>query len=298
MKNLFQKRNFRFLFLTLLFTAAASLICIFGFPFVSSGTNLVTLGLSQVSAAAAENISKPSYEELQTENAQLREEVASLRQQLTEYYDLKEENEKLWSFYNIKKENPSYTYVPASVVRRDAAGDFYTFVIDAGTVSGISKEDPVITENGLIGVVTAADARTAMVKTVLSPEVKVGVWDKTTKDTGIVSGSAQYCDDNRTLLSKLSADHKIKKGDIIVTSGVGGKFPPNLILGKVQELSYDTYDATQYAVVQPYEDIRKVTNVLVITDFDNKGQISSFAQSSVQNTQPASSVPQAQGETE
>lgn len=298
MKKFFQSRNFRFLVLTLLFTAAASLICFFGFPFVSTGTNMVTLGLSQVSAAAAENISRPSYDELQEENTQLREEIASLREQLTDYYDLKEENEKLWSFYNIKKENPSYTYVPASVVRRDAAGDFYTFVIDAGTASGISKEDPVITENGLIGVVSAADAQTAMVKTVLSPEVKVGVWDKSTKDTGILSGSARYCDDNRTLLTKLSADHKIKEGDIIVTSGVGGKYPPNLILGEVETLSYDAYDATQYAVIEPYEDIRKVTNVLIITDFDNKGQISSFAESAGQSTQPASSQPQTQGETQ
>ena len=64
-----------------------------------------------------------------------------------------------------------------------------------------------------------------------------------------------------------------KKGDIIVTSGIGGVYPADLILGEVTNIRYDDYDAAKYAVVKPYEDIKSVTDVVVLTDFKNKGEI-------------------------
>lgn len=274
MKKLYRRKSFKVFAVTIVAVCVLAIVCFFCYPFLSSGINILTNGLSQVSAEVSENLNKSSYDELLEENQKLAEENAKLREQVADYYDLKEENQRLWKFYNIKKENPTYTYVPSTVIRRDSNADFYSFTIDAGTSLGISVNDPVITENGLVGIVSECDASSSKVKTILSPEIKIGAVDSKTKDSGVISGSSRYCDDNLTMLTKISSENKIAEGDIIKTSGVGGLFPADIIIGQVKEFSFDDYDASKYTVIEPYEDIRKVSSVLVITDFNTKGQVS------------------------
>lgn len=114
---------------------------------------------------------------------------------------------------------------------------------------------------------------TCRVRTILSPDTKASAIDKKTSDNGIISGNAEYCDDNLTCLTKIAENNKIKAGDIVVTSGTGGVYPKNLIIGKVKELKFNSYDTTRYAVVEPYEDIRTVTSAAIITNFDGKGEV-------------------------
>ena len=163
--------------------------------------------------------------------------------------------------------------MPASVIRRDSSQDFYSFTIDVGTSNGVHNQDPVVTDQGLIGFISSVNAVSSKVTTILSPDLQAGAYDKRTKDSGIVGGNALYADENKTTFTKIDANAKIKKGDIITTSGIGGIYPENLIVGKVSDIKYDKYDATKYAVVTPYENIKKITNVVVITDFKNKGEI-------------------------
>ncbi len=58
-----------------------------------------------------------------------------------------------------------------------------------------------------------------------------------------------------------------------MTSGAGGVYPDNLIVGEVREIKFNSYDTTRYAVVEPYEDIKSITAAAVITDFDGKGEV-------------------------
>ena len=267
-------KSFKVFIILICVALLISAVCAFCYPFLSSGTNFLTQGLSYASASVTASPDQLSYEELQAENQKLKSENAELRQELGDYYDTIAENEKLWKFYDIKKENPQNSYVPATVIRRDANADFYAFTIDAGKNLGVNVNDPVITENGLIGIVFECDATTSKVKTILSPDIKVGATSQKSKDAGVISGSGTYCDQNLTMLTKISSDNKLKKGDIIVTSGVGGMFPKNLVIGQVENISFDNFDTSKFAVIKPFEDIRKVSNVLVITDFSTQGQIS------------------------
>lgn len=268
----FSDKKVKIVSITIAAVILVMIISAAGRPFLSSGVNFLTKGLSQVSAAAAAQGEK-TYDELLEENKALKKESANLRTQLVDYYDLKDENARLWKYYKIKKGNSDYEIMPASVIRRDASQDFYSFSIDVGTTNGVSVQDPVITENGLVGFISSANAVSSKVTTILSPDLQAGALDKRTKDSGVIAGSALYADDNKTTLSKIDANAKIKKDDIITTSGIGGIYPENLIVGKVSDIKYDKYDATKYAVVTPYENIKKVTDVVVLTDFKNKGEI-------------------------
>lgn len=241
---------------------------------LSSIVNGITLPMSEVSAAATQEIVKPSYDELEKENKELEKELAELRTQLADYYNVKQENERLWRYYDLKADNPQYDILPATVVRRDPNDDFYSFTINKGKKSDVSAGDPVVTENGIIGWVCEVDAYTAKVKTILSPDAKVGVIDTVTRDSGVVSGSVLYADKNLTTMTRISALNKLEKGDIVTTTGISGMYPSGLIVGEVKEVAFDEYDTSMYAVIAPFEDIRTVIDVVVITSFEGQGEIS------------------------
>ncbi len=273
MKGFLHNKNFKTLLITLVILVVMSVLSLADNSVVSSAVNGITKGLFQVSASATASADTVSYDDLKKENEELKKENAELRSQLVDYYETKSENDRLWKYYDLKKENPSYKILPASVIRRDANDDFYSFTLDIGSSNGVELNDPVITENGLVGWVCRTDAGTCKVKTILSPDTRAGAIDKKTGDLGIVSGSAEYSDQNLTCLTKIAEDNKIKEGDIIVTSGTGGVYPGNLVIGEVKELSFNSYDTTRCAIIEPYEDIRTVTAAAVITDFETKGEV-------------------------
>lgn len=266
-------KNFKALIITLIVVLTVSVFSLGENSVISSAINGFTKGLFQVSASATASADTATYEELKSENEKLRKENAQLREQLIDYYDTKAENDRLWKYYNLKKQNPSYKIQPANVIKRDTNDDFYAFTLDVGSSNEVNVNDPVITENGLVGWISQVDLTTCKVKTILSPDTKAGAIDKQTNDSGIISGSTSLCDDNLTSLNKLAEDNKIKEGDIIVTSGTAGVYPPNLIIGKVKEIKYNSYDISRYAVIEPYEDIREITSAAVITSFDTQGEI-------------------------
>lgn len=272
--NFLNNKNLKALAITLVIVIVMGVFCLADNSFVSTAVNSTFRGLFQVTSAAAAGVDAESYDELKTENEKLKQENARLREALVDYYNVKEENEKLWKYYDLKKENPSYQIQPANVIRRDSNDDFYSFTLDIGSANGVEANCPVITDNGLVGWVSSVDATTCIVKTVLSPDTKAGAVDKQTKDSGIITGSASLCDRNLTQLTKITEDNKIKEGDIVVTSGAGGVYPDNLIIGEVREVKFNSYDTTRYALVEPYDDIKSITAAAVITDFDGKGEVS------------------------
>lgn len=266
-------KNRKALIITLIILSLMSVLSQEENSLISSGVNLVTRGLFQVTASATADNGSASPEELRGEVERLKTENAELRAQVSDYIDIKQENARLQKLLDIKKDNPSCQMTPANVIKRDANDDFYAFTLDIGTSNGVGVNNPVITENGLIGWVCQADAATCKVKTVLSPDTKTGAKDKQSGDNGIINGSATLCDQNLTAMTKLAENHKVKKGDMIVTSGTGGVYPGGLLIGEVQRVEFNAYDASRYAVIKPYEDIRTVSTAAVITDFKGKGKV-------------------------
>lgn len=241
---------------------------------ISSAVSGIGYGLSKVTAAATSNHKQTmSYDELLNEYEQLKKENAQLRAQVVDYYNTKAENTRLWRFYDLKKEHTDYTVIPSTVLRRDVNDEFSAFTIDKGTASGISVGDPVVTDNGVVGWIGEADRSTSKVVTVLSPRTSIGAVDNKSKDMGIVTGRTKYAEKGQMVFSKLGADNKVKAGDIITTTGISGLYPKGLILGQVKEVCYDTYDTSYYAVIEPYDDIAKLTEAAVITEFSGQDEI-------------------------
>ena len=246
----------------------------FGTNIISSAVGYITTGMQRVSATVTENKGKKTYSELLAENEELKKEIATLRTQLADYSDTKVENARLWKFYGLKKSDDSYDFVPSTVIRRDSQSKFYSFTIDRGTSDKISVNDPVVSENGLVGYVNSVSRNHSTVTTILSPDLSAGGFDVKSKDKGLISGDPEYSDKGLVTFKKLEENNKIKVGDQISTTGVGGVYPKNISIGKVKELKYNDFDTSLYAVVEPYENVKTVSDVVVITSFKGQGEVS------------------------
>ena len=76
---------------------------------------------------------------------------------------------------------------------------------------------------------------------------------------------------NGTLrLNYLKNDTEMYDGAIITTSGAGDNFPKDLVIGYVLSVEQSENDISKYAVIQPYEDIKTVKDVFVVTGFPGK----------------------------
>lgn len=268
-----RNRFFRVPVITLAAVALLALLSQSENSLLSSGLNAVTGWMFQLTASATANVDTATKEELAERVAALEEENAALRRQLADYIDMQAENEQLWKYYHLKKENPSFEIAPANVIRRDANDDFYAFTLDVGTAVGVSVNAPVITDSGLVGWVCQADATTCKVKTILSPDTKAGVQGKQSGDSGILSGSATLCDQNLTGMNALAENNKLRPGDMVVTAGIGGVYPSGLPVGEVQSIEFNKYDASRSAVIKPYVDVRSITTAAVITRFEARSKV-------------------------
>lgn len=212
-------------------------------------------------------------ENLKKENDLLKSQINELRDLSVDYNNVKRENLRFRKYYGIKQSNESLKFVSASVIGRDSTECFWDFVIDKGTKDGIAPNDAVLTENGLVGRVCTVTANSSRVKTILSPESKIGAVDSVTGDSGVISGTAAQAANNFTRMTFIPAQSEMKSGDIVVTSGISGMYPKNLKIGNIKSIEYDSRDSSYYALLEPFENIREIKDVFVVSDFKGKGTI-------------------------
>ncbi|MEG1819251.1 MAG: rod shape-determining protein MreC [Oscillospiraceae bacterium] len=202
----------------------------------------------------------------------LQEQVGNYKKQLVDYEKNKQKIKLYEDFLQIKEEHSDFKVEPANVIGRDAANAFYSIVLNKGSADGIEKNDPVICGNGqLVGVVTKVGSTYCVVSTIFDPEVKISAYEVRTRETGFSTTSAELAREKLCRLSGLERNTAISTGGIVCTSGVGGIYPRDLIMGTVKEVKNDSHDISSYATITPGFDIKKLEDVLVITQFDGQG---------------------------
>lgn len=280
MKNFFKSNIFKCIIALLLIVCGISILVFTpGAFFVPSCLNSALVPMQQVADRITGNAAdvlpkeKKTAQEYEQEIAQLKGEIKRMRTVLIDYYNVKRENAQYLKFYSFKKQNKSLIFVPALVVARDPNDIFYGFTLNKGRSDGISVNDAVITQNGLIGRVSAVTANSCTVKTVLSSDVKFGVVAKESNDSGVVTGSAKLAAEGLTRMMYLSAQNKVEPGNLVVTTGLGGICPKDLPVGVVKEIAHDDFDSSFFAIVEPIDDIKSLMDVFVVTNFEGKGNV-------------------------
>lgn len=89
-------------------------------------------------------------------------------------------------------------------------------------------------------------------------------------DGGVTSGKVTLAQDGKLRLEELGRDAKAAVGDYVVSFGEGGNYPSKLLIGEIVEIAPESDGLSMYAVLKPFANIGKITDVLVITDFNGK----------------------------
>lgn len=192
--------------------------------------------------------------ELQELNRRLLGEIVSLK-------EVQSENDRLRKLLDFGTE-AKYQFIGAQVVAKDVSTDFRAVRINRGSDHGVKKDMAVVTHEGVVGRVLRTTNRTADVLTVLDFLSAVPALNSRSRTQGIVEGlTDELCQIKFTLRTD-----DVQKGDLFVTSGLGGVFPKGQPVGTVVEVKRKPYGITQYIELKPAVDFYKIEEVLVLTD--------------------------------
>ncbi|MBE6622579.1 MAG: rod shape-determining protein MreC [Ruminococcaceae bacterium] len=203
--------------------------------------------------------------QLRRENEQLIEDNARLLAQTRANASLAEENEWLRKFLGLKNERTEMEFVDAKIVARDI-GFIRTFTLDKGSMHGISENMPVITEDGLIGLVTEAGISTSRGISLINNNMSVGVYMERTMTSAVLTGSFDLYSDGLCKVINLPSDAEVYVGDMVYTSGYGSIYPKDIVVGTVVSVEPNPENYTLSAIVQPAADVNLADYVMVVTE--------------------------------
>lgn len=200
---------------------------------------------------------------LRQRNAELEAQVSQLQTQLIELQQRVNETEILAALVDFSRSNPESTYKAASVIGRDPSPFLHYIIINRGSNDDIRRGMPVVTNQGLVGRVDAVIADAARVQLITDPASAVNVYLQTADTSAILSGSVT----GDVSLDLISQNVTVESGDLILTSGLGGGYPADLIIGQIVTVRSLEFELFQQATVQPAVDFSRLEIVLVITNF-------------------------------
>ena len=209
------------------------------------------------------------YEELNTELDTLRKQVADLEAQLRESGEAARENQQLRQLLRLQEKHQDFVFESARVTQRSTTNWESTFTLSKGSSAGVQTGNCVISETGaLVGVVEEVGLNYCRVSTVINTDIEMGGICVRTDCAGILEGDFALMSQGRLKLSYLPDDAQLRPGDQILTSGQGDIYPPDLVVGRVEELRSDPSGMMRYAVLKPQARLDSMVEVFIIKEFD------------------------------
>lgn len=209
-----------------------------------------------------------TVEDLQRENEALRRENARLKEENRQATVDSEENARLRNILNLRQQRRDFTLESAHITERSSSNWASTVTLGKGTNCDIAIGDCVVDEYGyLVGVVTDVGLNWSTVTTILDTDSQLGALVFRTGETTVAMGDLSLMSTGKLKLSYLQSESSLINGDLIVTSGLGGYYPSDLVIGAVEEILTDDSGLTQYAILAPKTDLESLVEVFVITDF-------------------------------
>ncbi|HEX5027910.1 MAG TPA: rod shape-determining protein MreC [Gaiellaceae bacterium] len=206
----------------------------------------------------------------------LREENRALRQQAIQSQFALQENAFLreqLDYLDGPRFPSDFRPVVAEVTGRPAGAFAQAIVIAAGSSSGVRLNDPVVTADGLVGLVTRVTAKLARVQLLTDEEAAASAIDLRTGATGIVRHARGT---RETLVfDRVRKQDVIRVGDQVVTAGwragaLSSLYPKGIPIGRVTSFGLTDTDLFQQVQVDPYVDFGSLDAVIVLVPRDRQ----------------------------
>jgi rod shape-determining protein MreC len=197
--------------------------------------------------------------DVRSENARLAERVAQVESENLQFREALVASGHLERVAAMRDE-AEIPMLPAEIVGLDVTPFFRSILIDRGTEHGVMPGNPVITQDGVVGVVTAASAHAAKIMLLLDRQSTVDALIQRSRARGLVHGAGR----DALEFEFFVRESDVVVGDEVVTSGLGGVYPKGLSLGRVSEIRESTGQLTQIAVVRPAVDLGRLEQIFVM----------------------------------
>ncbi len=205
-----------------------------------------------------------TLQELQERNRQLERNLAEIQVEIVRLREIEQDYYRLSDILNYAAERPDESLVTGDVIAQDTSSYLKWVIINKGARDGVAIGDPVINELGLVGRVEEISANTSWVRLVIDPSSTVDGLVQNAQARGSVSGQIR----SNLLMEFIPQEAVIETGDLVVTSGLGGTYPANIVLGQITTVIRETANPFQQAEMRPTVNFDDLQIVSVITNFE------------------------------
>jgi rod shape-determining protein MreC len=226
--------------------------------FISGIFNRISLAISGSVGDLAD------IETLRARNADLEEALVKFQSELVDLREIASDYQRLAELLDYTSTTQNQEYITANVIANaDPNSLLRTIVIDRGARDGIAVGMPVVTKQGLVGRVYNVSANAARILLIIDPTSSISARLQTTRAEGSVVGQLSG-DLNMTFIP---LDATVQQGDLVITSGLGGNLPPDIVIGQITSKRQFEFELYQEAVVRSLNNFDTLEIVLVITNF-------------------------------
>jgi len=199
-------------------------------------------------------------------NRELSAEIVHMQAELTTFKGLDEENLRLRRSLDFRRQEPR-KMIPCEVMSRNISGWWSTVRIGKGSNHGIKENRAVISPDGLVGKTLEVTRRTSEVILVSDPACRVSARISRVNAFGVVSGSgASVTGRPVARMDFINKDAKVRVGDEVATSGLGGVFPKGIHIGYIEKIEKDESGLYQSAQIIPRATAELLDFVFVISE--------------------------------
>lgn len=203
------------------------------------------------------------YETLRDRSRELERTVAELQVEIVRLREIEQDYYRLAGLVNYAAERPDQNLIAANIIARDTSGYNRWIVINQGARQGIKVGNPVISDLGLVGRVEEVAATVAWIRLANDPASLINAVVQGAGAHGLIVGQLQ----GNLLMEKIPQEYPVEVGALVLTSGLGGTFPPNIVIGQVTNVSNPPAELFQQAQIRPTVDFEHLEIVAVIISF-------------------------------
>ena len=201
----------------------------------------------------------------QQEVVNLQAQVDAMRQELERLQVLEGEYDLLLEMFNRVEAAPNFERTIANVLAYSSSPFFQSVVIDKGAIDGIIPGMPVESARGLVGQIYRVTPNASQVILISDVSSSLPARLANSRATGVVRGGGLG---NEIRLDWIDLEVQMEVGEIVRTSGLGGRFPSDIVLGEVAEIERFEAELFQSAIIRPAVDFDGLEAVFVITSFE------------------------------
>lgn len=226
--------------------------------FISGIFNNIALNLTGGVTDLAE------LQNLQQRNADLEEALAQFQSELVELREIASDYERLTELLDYTTRATNQEFVAADVINVDQTNLLRTITINRGARDGIAPGMPVVSGQGLIGRILDVSANASRVLLITDRNSAISARLQTSRVEGSVQGQLS----GNLRMSMIPLGQPISVGDLVITSGLGGNFPPDIVIGVVTSIRQFEFELFQEAEVTSLNNFDTLEFVLVMTSFE------------------------------